>query len=122
MRTTQQRIDQYNAKVVPGRYETLMTAIIPLAKGNFAASANAYESDEASFLLVLESQAVPRTTYGGYLACWNKCRMMKATGGGVSWQIACLVLLYQWVSRGLTQSVLEEGLMTVLGWSHPSSF
>lgn len=122
MRTTQQRIDKYNAKVDSSHYGALMVAVLPLAKGNFAAAANTLEVIEAQALQILGEEGVMRIHYGGYLACLNQCWRMKLSGTGSSWQLACLVILNVWVARGLTQSVLEELLSVVLGWSAPSAW
>lgn len=122
MRSTQNRIDAYNAKTTTTLYNEVMTAVVELAKGNFAASANAYESIEAQVMTVMGAEAVPRIEWGAYLAFANQMDRLHRLCAGTTFRMAGLVYINVWVQRSLTQSTLTAIAFEVFGWSAPAAF
>lgn len=113
MRSSSQRTDQYNAKIDPTRYETVMTAVIPLAKGNFSDYANAWVPKQAEVQAVLDAAGVSKGLYGMYYAFSMQVWHAVQTSSGEALAVQVAGFEWTWQAKGLAQAVLDAIRVTV---------
>lgn len=108
LRTAQNMTEAYDAKYLDAQYQGALAATEAQAKSDYAAFANDWVTKRDLVVDELNAAGVYPIAWGGYLAFASL--VWKATGyaAGLALEELCVVLIAEWVARGLSNTVLTD--------------
>lgn len=108
MRTSEQRIAAYKARMVSSLIDPALAAVSELQKANFAAYANKFCPKQEALRVILNDLGVPTTQFFGYEAFNGEMFHLSEVTAGDSAIATATILVAKYVTWTLTEEVLIQ--------------
>lgn len=108
MRTSEQRIAAYLARMVSSQIDPSLSAVAELQKANFTAYANEFVPKQEALRELLNALSVPTTDFFGYEAFNHEMYHLWKTAGGAAAVTTATILVAKYVGWGYTEAVLIQ--------------
>lgn len=120
MRTAQQRIDQYNARMEAGALKSSVAAVESLMEANFGAYANDWVPKSSATKDVLDTLGIGAALYFLYHGFSSEVYRATRTMAGESLKREAWAIMFKFVGMGCAQSVCESILSAVYTITAPA--
>ena len=112
MRTTAQRIDAYNARMLSSLIDPTLSAVSTLAQANYAAYVNVFVPNQVALRAILNDEGVQVIDYAAYEAFRGELFHLSVSFAGPALQAAFCILVAKWADSAhldaAAQSILER--------------
>lgn len=108
MRTAEQRISAYEARMLSSLVDPTLAAVHTLQVANFKAYANEFTTKQESLRALLNDLGVPTTQYFGYEAFNGEMYHLWKTAAGDSAIATATILVAKYVAWGLAPATLIQ--------------
>lgn len=112
MRTTQQRIDAFDARMLSSLVDPVLSAVAALASANYAAYVNVFVPKQEALRVILNDEGVQIIDYGPYEAFHGELYHLSIKFAGPALQAAYCILVAKWADTAhlgaAAQTILER--------------
>lgn len=112
MRTTQQRIDAYDARALSSLFDPVLSAVAALASANYAAYVNVFVPKQVALRAILNDEGVQVIDFGPYEAFHGELYHLSIKFAGPALQAAYCTLVAKWADAAhlgaAAQTILER--------------
>jgi len=112
MRTTAQRIDAYNARMLTSIIDPVLSAMAALAGVNYAAYVTVFVPKQEALRVILNDEGVPLVDFGPYEAFHGELYHLSVVSAGPTLQAAFCILVAKWADTAhlgpAAQTILER--------------
>lgn len=112
MRTTQQRIDAFAARMLTSIIDPVLSAVAALATANYSAYVNEFVPKQEALRVILNDEGVPLIDIGPYEAFHGELFHLSKSFAGPTLQAAYCILVAKWADTAhlgpAAQTILER--------------